>query len=185
MILGLLLLMPASAQAPSAEAIAHAEANRLTFQLHQYADRQAWTAVERTYQSALATGVPLSVEVHQLGAHAARDRGDMNAVNTRLLAALAVESRNEVIEELWSITQTYGVVHLTGVTLRAAQRALDPVQARALDIAVQELATRGHYAGLLPRGNYTLDGVEFHLLLGRPTVELDTVGKKRPRTPRK
>lgn len=174
----LLLLALASAQGPDPAAVARAEADRLTFQVHQYADRQVWTAVERTYTSALETGVPLAAEVHQLGAHAARDRGDMNAVHTRLLAALAVESTNEVIEELWNLTQTYGTVDLRGVELVAVRRPFDPVQARALDHAVQQLASAGHYAGLLPRGNYTLDGVEFHLLLGRPSVELTTTTKK-------
>ena len=175
----ILLLLMAWAQSPEANRVAVAEVERLGHQMEQYAKRQAWTAVERSYQNALGAGPSLTAEMHQLGAHAARDRGDITAVEQRLQAALAIGSEGQVIEELWAITQTYGRVSLVGVELIATKTPFDPVQVRCLRLAQEKLRNEGAYQGLLPRGVYVIDGVTFHLLLGRPAVDLTTpLGKR-------
>lgn len=163
-----------AAPKPDEAAVLAAEVDRLSFQLEQYAKRQAWVAVEKTYLREVALGQPLPAKDHALGAQAARQRGDINLVFERLKAALAVEENPELFEMFWGILQTYGRVQLRGRVLAASERPFDPVLARALELAAIELRDHGRYDGLLPHGTYALDDVPFQVALGRPPVELVT-----------
>jgi hypothetical protein len=179
-----LLAMPAVGQvvrastdeAPPSAAALQAEYHRLSEELHSYAHKQAWPAVEQAYQRCLATGATLKRSDHFHAAHAARSRGDMMAVRERLLAALGDRDDREIIDWLWAIDLTYSVVTVNAFVeaeLVAASRPFDPIQSRAIDFAAERLASTGVFTGLLPRGVYTAGGTTFELRAGRGPLVVD------------
>lgn len=62
--------------APEAPKSQKAEMQRLSEEMIRLAQRNAWTGVERAYQSILGLGIPPDGQIHKLAAEAARVSGD-------------------------------------------------------------------------------------------------------------
>ncbi|MEZ4316812.1 MAG: hypothetical protein R3F61_04900 [Myxococcota bacterium] len=197
-----LLCSSASAQAVRtadmegmSEAARLAEYNRLSGELHRYAERQTWVAVEQAYLGCIATGADMKLSDHFHAAHAAQVRGDMKATRERLGKALEVSGGNDrdLIEWLFAIDTTYSAVTITaypGAVLSAERRPFDPVQSRAIDFAVQTLQQTGAFDGILPRGAYYVDGELIDIRMGKGAAivtleEPKARGKKRGPKPDK
>lgn len=150
--------LPDDTEAPMTEAALKAEYVRKAEELHRYAQRQLWPAVERTYVDCLGLNVLLMKQDHIIGAEAARTRGEMHTVRERLLAALAIDADDrDVIFTLFDLDSKYGKVEITayvGAKLVPQKRPFDAVQSRAIDHAANALASTGAFKGLLPRGDY-------------------------------
>lgn len=187
---------PAWAEDPSADTTEEpavpdrAEYARLTQELEGLAKRNAWSGAERTFQKLQATGWPPSQDDWMYGAHAARAIGDVAATRERLLGAKAIEEDKDVFDWLWSIDQTYASVNLwcdpdRGWALEAETRPFDPDQVRAMEFAVEEIATRCHFEGYLPAGSYTFAGRSFNVMPGVTALDMDMRGLEPTKKQRK
>ncbi|MCB9692828.1 MAG: hypothetical protein H6736_13540 [Alphaproteobacteria bacterium] len=173
-----------------------AEYNRLRHDLRRYAEKQMWTAVERTYERCLelypdpesapdtAWAPPTQMEQrdHLDAAHAAMSRGDLYATRQRVVRAVRKEQSAEALDWLWAIDTTYSEVMLSGppgVELTPAKRPFDPVIVSAIDYATKQLAETGSFHGLLPRMPYRLGEERFEVRGGEGVVTLDVGGKRR------
>ncbi len=150
-----------------------AETLRLVEELHRLAARQAWTGVERVWAE-LAAADGVGCEELLAAADAATQLGDLGAARERLLAALALQERRDVVERLWSIDTAYGSVRIVSagpseLVIPAAD--FFPVAQRAVDVARRQLAESGQYEGWLPIGRYQIDGEEVYVRPGPRTTE--------------
>jgi len=196
LLLGLVLWGPgASAQQlpdPDAPTQAQllAEYQRLTQELHRYAERQTWNAVERTYLGCVATGAPMSFSDHYLAAYASQARGDMLATHQRLAAALplATDREKDVVDWLWSIDSNYSKVEVIAydqAELVPERRPFDPVQRRSIDFAIHTLAETGNFIGLLPRGIYAVDDTLIDIRMGKGAAEVLVPYPEKPKPKRR
>jgi hypothetical protein len=190
-----LLAAPASAQAVRqadledlSEAAREAEYHRLSGELHRYAERQTWTAVEQAYLGCVATGAQMKFSDHFHAAHAAQSRGDMKAARVRLKKALDLDPDppRDLIDWLFAIDTTYSVARVQayeGASIVPKKRPFDPVQSRAIDWANEQLQATGTFDGLLPRGVYTVDDTVVDLRPGQhgADVTVSEPGKKKKR----
>ncbi len=167
-----------------------AEYNRLRNDLRRYAERQMWSAVERTYERCLelypdpesapsggwAPPTPMEQRDHLDAAHASMARGDMYTTRIRVVRAMRKEQTAEALDWLWSIDTTYSEVELfgpVGVELRPVARPFDPVLKRAIAYAAAQLRETGAFHGLLPRMAYQLGEHRFVVEGGRGVVRVD------------
>ena len=159
-------ILPANSAEPefaqvdaSADEIASSEYRRLAEEMDRLAKRNAWAGGGRTYQKMLETGVTPDFDDLKTAAHAAQARGDIGEARTRLARASTIREEKEVLDWLWAIDSNYGPVLLAGnpgeVALAPKVMPFDPVQARAVQFAVAQVAETGTFEGLLPKGDYT------------------------------
>ena len=169
---------PVLAQEEGAEAAA--EQVRLREELRRLGGRQAWAGVETLLQkmSALvAEGEPLQAGDLDIGADAARARGDLALARKRWEAAQALSPSEGRAGNLADLEARFGVVSL-GISDRwDGERALElselpfaPDERAALTFAQEALDTRGVFLGLLPPGRYSFGGRRFRLRPGDEEV---------------
>jgi hypothetical protein len=146
---------------------ARSEYVRLREELDKLAKRNAWSGVERTFREMLATGVAPSFDDLKTGAHAAQALGDLGTAHDRLERAHSIKESKDVLDWMWNIRKTYGAVELAGdvgrVELEAATMPFDPIQAKAVRFAIEQIGETGRFDGLLPKGTYTFGEVEFEV----------------------
>ena len=175
--IALLLALTGSAHAAPDEH-AMAEYQRVSQQLLELADRNAWGGVERTYRELRSFGVPLSFEDHMGGARSARALGDVTSLRQRLRFANALSPGNEEVEGwLGEIKRNYGEVSLLcdpgKVALEREGTPFDPNQNAAIQFAQQEVERRGEFDGLLPAGNYAFDQFTIEVKAGMQAGQYD------------
>lgn len=170
---------PAHAGGPAPEptpAERQAEGRRLSDEIARAGTAGNWKAVERHMGTASSRDVPLTAGALVLGAEAARSRGELGLVRERLVAALAVEPAHAVAgPALADLDARFGRVDLQaplGSTLEDYAHPFDPVAVRAVDLAIAEVARTGAFRGLLPPGEYSIDGDPFEVVAGQE-VRLD------------
>jgi len=156
-----------------------AEMERYVEDMNTLAERQAWPGVERSYEKILELqGVEISREVHLTAASSARALGDMAAVLDRLKRAQTIKPNDEVGAWISSIEEDFAPVELRSVpprdlTLTPETMPFEPDKRGAVELAGQRLTEDGEFVGLLPVGQYTLQGQEFEVIAGVTTrVEL-------------
>ncbi len=147
------------------------EVVRLTTELHQLAQRSAWEGVERTWET-LSQAPELGAREFVTAAEAATALGDVGAARDRLLAALRLDERRDIVERLWAIDTAWGSVQIevAGPTLLTAQDSQWlPVPQRAIERAITSLETGDSYVGWLPVGDYRVAGESVRVLPGPTT----------------
>ena len=148
-----------------------AEYVRVSEELKRAAQKNAWKGVERHYERALATGAKVQAEDHLIAAQSARQSGDLGAMRTRLLAALATDPANQqTIDDLISLDANFARVELraaAGAILEDYERPFDPLKLKAVDFAIATLKATGEFSGLLPPGPYALNADPFELAAGQ------------------
>lgn len=165
--------VPAYAQSSAAEA----EHTRLTDEMKRLTARNAWKGVDDAYRrmEALSAdeGVKLTYRDHWMGAVAARELGDLNAVYSRLQRAAALEKTDEVASWMADLNQNYGQVKLRidnkypgDRTLAIGEMPFDPAQRRVIEAAQLALTQTRVYEGILPVGAYTFGDQTFNLESG-------------------
>ncbi|TNE84694.1 MAG: hypothetical protein EP330_28910 [Deltaproteobacteria bacterium] len=150
---------------------ATAEYNRVSQQLKELAERNAWGGVERTYRELRGFGVPLSFDDHMGGARSARALGDVTSLRQRLRFAKALAPGNDEVEGwLAEIKKNYGEVSLLcdpgKADLVRDGVPFDPNQAAAMRFAQSEIERRGEFTGLIPAGHYSFDQFSFDVQAG-------------------
>lgn len=166
-----LLLLSAAIAGPPDDA----EARRLADRMHTLAVKHAWSGVERTWD-ALAEAENLTAREFLTAADAAQHLGDLGAARERLLAALSIEERREIIERLWAIDTAYGAVRVVArapVDLEPPGADFFPVARQAIQRAKASLAESGSYAGWLPVGRYRIGGQLVEVMPGPREREVD------------
>ena len=171
-----------------------AEKLRLSEEEKKLASRNAWSGVERAYESLQATKCDLGFEQHFLGAEAARYLGKVFEQYERLTLSKTVatdaqaEELPKIEESLAGIDAAYGRVEIVGdprrrPVLTRAEMPFAPDQRKAIEWAQTVVAETGSFKGMLPLGPYTVGEIEFTSEVG-PDFQVVTVGKvKRPAGP--
>lgn len=168
----------------AADPVSEAERVRLSSDIKQLAQREAWVGVERKFGELESLGLPLTFDDLYRGAFAARALGDVQAAYDRLRSAAALEPRKEVIDWLYAIDSHYGQVTLVAVPpksvqLDIAEMPFDPNERTAVLAARERVAKEGGFSGLLPRGTYTFAGHSFTVEPGvSQHIEVTVRGKK-------
>ncbi|TVQ89940.1 MAG: hypothetical protein EA397_13345 [Deltaproteobacteria bacterium] len=153
------------------------EYQRLADQLTNYAERNAWPAVSRTFLELEALdGDPLTPSDLFIGAQGARALGDMQTCQRRLLRAFeknisgAEDFDPRASQWLGEIQQHYGQVDIRHRGQDARLRSVDPPfqtdRRAAISFAADELEKSRRFEGLLPAGSYTLGNQTFEVEAG-------------------
>ena len=110
--------------------------------------------------SSCQTQGPLTRDDHKHGAHAAQALGKMAEARARLQLANQFGEDAEIMDWLWDIDSNYGRVFLAGdletIELRCLKMPFNPIQAKAVQYAVRQVAETGVFEGLLPQGEYEI-----------------------------
>lgn len=173
----LLALALSSAPALAASSAAEAERTRLADEMKRLSSRNAWKGVDDAYRRletlAAEEGVALTYRDHFLGASAARELGDTNAVYVRLQRALALEKTEEVTSWLADLNQNFGQIVLRidskypgDRSLTISEMPFDPAQRRVIEAAQLALQESRTYTGILPVGSYTFGDKTFDIAAG-------------------
>ncbi len=163
------LALPTPARAGAVE---QAEAVRLSTELRDDVAEGHWKAADDHYRKLAALrGVELSIDDQLRGYQAAKALGDANAWYERLQAALALSPSPELMMDLARLLAWYGPVDLQvkpkldpRPVLAMAELPFDPGQRRVFEAAAEAIQTEGHYAGLLPLGQFTLGSESFEVV---------------------
>lgn len=173
----LLSLALGATPAFAASTAGEAEHTRLADEMKRLSGRNAWKGVDDAYKrlEALAAdeGLTLTYRDHFLGASAARELGDINAVYTRLQRALALEKTEEVTSWLADLNQNFGQISLRidskypgDRSLSISEMPFDPAQRRVIEAAQLALQQSRTYQGILPLGSYTFGDKTFTIDAG-------------------
>ncbi|MCO4747101.1 MAG: hypothetical protein KC912_20055 [Proteobacteria bacterium] len=157
---------------------AKAEYTRVSQQMRELAERNAWGGVERTYRELRGFGVPLTFQDHMAGAASARAVGDVTSLRQRLRFAIALSPGDDEVEGwLHEIKRNYGEITLYcdpgKVELQKTVNPFDPNQASAVRFAQQEIERRGQFSGLIPAGEYTFGRFDFEVQPGSQAPQID------------
>ena len=130
-------LLLAAGPAAADDAVHEAERVRLSQDIKQLAQREAWTGVERKFEELELLGTTMSFDDLYRGACAARALGDVAAAYDRLKAAAAVDPRRDVLDWLYAIDNHYGRVELLVIpprnaSLDIAEMPFDPADRAAV-----------------------------------------------------
>jgi hypothetical protein len=180
-LLTVILLLPLFALPAYGGGSNEAERYRLQSEMDRLARRNVWKGVERTYTELLALEIALSTGDHLLGAQASQSRGEMLQAMERFAAAVkagqpaesAEGSDNaplaEAVRTLEFFTSRYGRVDIVVDKGRIAML----VRTDGMPFSAQEresiVYARDHvvkdkiFRGLLPIGNYMIDGEKFEI----------------------
>jgi hypothetical protein len=172
-----LLIGPAEAgksteQVQSPEVLA-AEHNRLSGEIRSLARRSAWKGVDRAYDGISLLQVTMSWEDHLYGAHASSELGDVAEAYDRLYAAVQLRPEKVLVDWLWDLDHSYGRVSIEVPgrgTLAAEAIPFDPVQRKAVELAIENCGADGRFEGMLPAGRYTFEGKELVVEAGDETA---------------
>jgi hypothetical protein len=168
------LLLVTSLWAPRALAgddVAEAEHNRVADEMERLAERKIWAGVERKFTELEGLDASMTLDDLLIGAHAARELGNVASASMRLKDAAQIKATKEVVDWLWDIDNNYGHVDLVAVPARSAELLVvtmpfDPNQRRAVDAAVKRSKQDGAFRGLLPSGGYSFAGQKFEVVPG-------------------
>lgn len=159
---------------------AQAEYVRLSREIQRFAERNAWSGVERSYQAILANGTAPSQSDHLYGARAAKEVGNAAAVRQRLEAAIALGENSEAYDWAWEFDSTYGKVDLAcdpgALQLAAESMPFQPDLAAAVRFAQADLLEDGIFKGHLPAGNYTFGPYTIEVIPRVQSVQIDARG---------
>lgn len=168
-IIALLVMLVAGAPLSSIadDGARSSEYKRLIEQITNYAERNAWPAVARTFLELEALeDDPLTPADLFLGAQAARALGDAHTCQQRLLRAFeknisgSDEFDPRASRWLGELQQFYGRVDIrhrgNDAVLRAAEPPFQSDRKAAIDFASAELAKNRRFDGLIPAGTYVL-----------------------------
>lgn len=157
--------------------VEHAEHTRLSEELRKLAQRNAWSAVETNYEKLEAlepSGEVLTFEEVRLGFEAARSLGNMTAARDRIVKAQKLQHNADLDAALADIDGSYGRVTLTFDKRYVGDRNLVPAappfapdQRASIAFTIGKLQNKEDYAGLLPAGDYTIDGRAFTVKAGQ------------------
>ncbi|MEC7947981.1 MAG: hypothetical protein VX265_10460 [Myxococcota bacterium] len=151
--------------------VAAAEHDRVADEMERLAERKIWAGVERNFRELESLDASLTFDDLLIGAHAARELGDVASAYARLKAASGIKSTREIVSWLSDIDNNYGHVDLVAVPARSAelsavQMPFDPNQRRAVDAAVKRSKQDGAFRGLLPAGGYSFASQKFEVVPG-------------------
>lgn len=175
------LILSLSLSGPAwAGELERAEHTRVSEEMRKLAQRNAWAAVENSYAKLAALeekGEVLTYDEQRLGYEAARSLGNITAARKRLEKALKVQESPEVVNGLAEIDANYGRVELTFDKRYAGARELVPKeppfapdQRASIAWTINKLSEGGDFTGLLPAGEYTVDGRSFTVNAGQDKV---------------
>jgi hypothetical protein len=158
-----------------------AERYRLQAEMDRLARRNAWKGVERVYKELEALG-EMSITSHLLGSQAAQSRGEMLPAMKRLEFAVAVgEVKTDATDEsetglaeaqraLEVFTSRYGKVDISvdktriSMLVRTDGMPFSAQERESIVHAREHLVEGRVFQGLLPIGNYMIDGERFEIV---------------------
>lgn len=146
-----------------------AEDERLSETMSALARKGQWGGVERRY---LELAEPIAAD-HLLGAHAARNRGDLAEVLRRLDAAIALGEADEAPAWRAELLATTRQVQVQGRSLVAVPAPFTPDAIATLALVNASLASRGAFTGRLMTGTYELDGQGVEVPAGTAPLNLE------------
>ena len=171
--LGVLAAVPSVAYAGDVE---RAEHTRLSEEMRKFAQRNVWSGVETSYRKLVeleARGETIEAKEHLLGAQSARALGDVTAARERYLRARAGGAAADADPALAEIDANFGAVSIQQERGYAGARALVaseppflPDQRACLEYVTKVVAAGQSYTGLLPLGDYAVDGKAFAAKVG-------------------
>lgn len=179
------LLTPPALGSDGEPVWSEAEALRIAHDLQSFAARNAWEAVEEGYTDLEDLGMPIDADLHELGAEAARNRGDAWTAYQRLVKVLAagVDPSSGAHGHMATYRDQYGRVvvrrvEITPIALVPETAPFQPDFRLAIAFAAAQLDQEGAFDGLLPAGTYVLgEGRTFEVVPGlTPTVVQREVG---------
>jgi hypothetical protein len=178
----LLPLLAALAFAPLAISPAYAgevekaEHTRISEEMRKLAARNAWSAVEQSYQHLTeleAKGEVISYKEFMLGAEAARALGDMGACRARVERASKLDPTKEALDWLADIDTNYGRVDISFDGKYTGERVLAPTvppfapdQRASITLAAAQITGGKGFNGLLPAGEYSVAGQKVTVTAG-------------------
>ncbi|MFZ5481879.1 MAG: hypothetical protein ACOZNI_34280 [Myxococcota bacterium] len=180
LLLSTALLLPVLVPDAHAGDVEKAEHIRVGEEMRKLAQRNAWSAVEANYKALeelARKGEVLTYKEHMLGAEAARALGDITSCRVRLTRAIALDPKQEAVDWIADIDQSYGhaIIHFDAKwkgdrTLTPAVAPFAPDQRAQLATATATVAGGKDYDGLLPAGDYTVGGRPFKVEAGGDKV---------------
>jgi hypothetical protein len=154
-----------------------AEYYRLRIELDKLASRNAWKGVDRMYNKMLKLDAQLAATDHLLGAQAASNRGAtlLSLERLELAAVLSSDDPSEVVaqqaaaSQLDGLVTRYGKVELSVGDLRVPALVrfampFRPDEQLAIAQAQKTLGKERSFRGLLPMGEYMIDGERFEVI---------------------
>jgi hypothetical protein len=174
---------PPPPAAVASDAAQRAEQTRLRETLVQLAQKSAWDGVEDAYARLLklgAKGFAPAPRDHVLGAQAALFTGRTADARARYVAARDAGAPEAPVA-LEALAKLFGEARVTvprryagAGSLVPAAMPLPPEQRASVETAARRLAARESFEGLLPLGDYSVDGVPFRVAAGQTaTVVLE------------
>ena len=174
------LLTAPSALAGKADRTSTSERSRLEQELDSLAVKNAWAGVERAYTKLVELGEPIPITAHLLGAHAARDRGDTLATLMRLKAATRAGAGtlvepgtpiDDAMQAVDDLESRYGRVRIRIAAphppaLIRPEPPFAPDERASIDHARERLADGRSFRGMIPTGQYEIDGFRFEVAGG-------------------
>jgi len=160
-----------------------AEHHRLQEEMQRLSGRNAWSGVERGFQSLLELqeeGEELTAGDWAMGAQAARALGDITKCHYRLTMAVSMEGDRELVDLLSEIDTVYSTVRLStdrtsAAELSPAMMPFVPDQRGAIELAQASITENRSFEGLLPAGNYTFGNESFVIVPGGPDIVIDVL----------
>lgn len=154
------------AQAKTSASSKEAEGHRLYEEMRKLAQRNAWSGVDRAYQSLIKLKLPsYSPDAHMLGAQASRTAGDIAEALERYKKA-----GSQGQSEVQAIFGSFGLVKITKGKKKTLARSTSPFaadQRSAITFAQDNLKDKGKFNGWLPEGDYTLGAASFTVQSGQ------------------
>lgn len=156
---------------------AMAERVRLQEEMSNLASRNVWNGVERNYVKITELELPMRVVDHVLGAQSAQNQGNILAAVMRLELAVALNpedpasqaQQSQAQEQLNGILKSYGRIEITVHPPRIAglirfKMPFPQQEVQTILLARQTVLDSGNYRGLLPIGDYMIDGEKFEVV---------------------
>jgi hypothetical protein len=139
-----------------------AEGERIAEELLRYANDGRWGGVEDQYTRMIAEHPTMVTdEIHRLGAQSARLEGNL-LLSAQRLQRVPSDSPDHAAAraDLEVLASTTGLVMLDAgrATLAPVTMPFNPELRRAVQRAIERVSEDGYHVGLLPVGDYTLDG---------------------------
>ena len=154
-----------------------AEFHRLSDEVGRLAERGIWQGVRKSFVEMEGLGLPLEFEGLLIGAHLARMDGNVLKTRQYLELAAPLNGTREVIEWLWAIDNGFGHVALKVSQGKPAMLVADAMpivpDMRLAVVAASVTVKEGEgFVGLLPEGNYSLNGRRFQVKANQPVLEI-------------
>ena len=176
----LVAIIPTTAVAGELESAEH---HRVQEEMQRLSGRNAWSGVERGFQSLLElqeSGEELTGDDWGMGARAARALGNITDCHYRLSMAVGMSGERELIDLLIEIDAVFSTVRLStdrtsSAELTPAMMPFVPDQRGAIEVAQASIAETRSFEGLLPAGTYTFGTETFVVVAGGPDIVIDVL----------